>query len=64
MRASQWCVLENRIEIRTIFVIKHELRTDVEPESDTALILAPARTKYRTIGSFDSTAAHHSGVTW
>lgn len=49
---------------RTIFVIKHELRTDVEPESETALISAPVCTKYRTIGSFDRTAAHHNGVTW
>lgn len=50
--------------ICTIFVIKHELRTDVEPESETALISAPVCTKYLTIGSFDKTAAHHNGVTW
>lgn len=46
-----------------MLVMKHELRTDVEPESLTALILAPTRTKYLTTGNFPETLAHHSGVT-
>lgn len=47
----------------SMFVMKHELRTDVEPESETALIFAPTRTKYLTTGNLPDTEAHHNGVT-
>lgn len=47
----------------SMFVMKHELRTDVDPESETALIFAPTRTKYLTTGNLLDTEAHHSGVT-
>lgn len=47
----------------SMLVIKHELRTDVEPESETAFIFDPTRTKYFTTLNLPDTEAHHSGVT-
>lgn len=47
----------------SMFVMKHDERTELEPESETALIFAPTRTKYLTTGNFPETEAHHKGVT-